>query len=50
VDSTALRAHAAAHLGRFEVPTQWWIRRQSLPTNASGEILRRRIVDEWPEV
>jgi long-chain acyl-CoA synthetase len=44
----ALRAHAEAHLGRFEVPGVWWAHPGPLPTNPSGKVLRRTIRDEWP--
>ena len=43
-----LTAHAAAHLGRFEVPSRWWIREEPLPTNASGKIAKRDVVAQWP--
>ncbi len=46
-DIAGLRSHAAQSLARFEVPTRWWIRRASLPTNATGKILRREITNEW---
>jgi len=46
-DIAGLRSHAAQSLARFEVPTRWWIRRASLPTNAPGKILRREITNEW---
>lgn len=47
-DVTALRAHAEAHLGRYEIPGLWWTRPGPLPTNPSGKILRRVIRDDWP--
>jgi long-chain acyl-CoA synthetase len=43
-----LRAHAATTLGRFEVPSRWWIRSEPLPTNASGKILKREVIAQWP--
>jgi long-chain acyl-CoA synthetase len=46
-DIAGLRSHAAQSLARFEVPTRWWMRRASLPTNATGKILRREITNEW---
>jgi len=46
-DIAGLRFHAAQSLARFAVPTRWWIRRASLPTNATGKILRREITNEW---
>jgi long-chain acyl-CoA synthetase len=47
-DVAALRAHAQAHLGRFEVPGLWWTHPGPLPTSPSGKILRRVIRDDWP--
>lgn len=43
-----LRAHAESQLGRYEVPSSWWIHPGPLPTNPSGKILRRVVRDEWP--
>ncbi|WP_245169549.1 class I adenylate-forming enzyme family protein [Burkholderia seminalis] len=43
-----LVAHASATLGRFEIPSRWWLRRHALPTNASGKILKREIIAQWP--
>jgi long-chain acyl-CoA synthetase len=48
-DIDGLRAHAARTLGRFEVPTRWWFRRDPLPTNAAGKVLRRQLRAEWAE-
>ncbi|MCK9513002.1 MAG: AMP-binding protein [Pigmentiphaga sp.] len=45
----ALREHALAHLAKFEVPSRWWLRRDALPTNATGKVLKRQLTDEWPE-
>jgi long-chain acyl-CoA synthetase len=47
-DPAALRAHAESQLGRYEVPSAWWIHPGPLPTNPSGKILRRVVRDEWP--
>jgi long-chain acyl-CoA synthetase len=46
-DTGALREHAASQLGRYEVPTTWWLHPGPLPTNPSGKILRRVVRDEW---
>jgi long-chain acyl-CoA synthetase len=43
-----LAAHAGATLGRFEIPSRWWLRYDALPTNASGKILKRELVEQWP--
>lgn len=45
-----LRKHALAHLGRFQVPSRWWLRREPLPTNASGKILKRELVESFRDV
>ncbi len=46
-DIAALRAHAGRELARFEQPARWWLRRDPLPVNATGKILRREIRAEW---
>lgn len=43
-----LREHALAHLAKFEVPSRWWLRREALPTNATGKVLKRQLIDDWP--
>ncbi|MDQ0616668.1 class I adenylate-forming enzyme family protein [Arthrobacter globiformis] len=42
-----LRIHAASTLGRFEIPSRWWLRTEKLPTNATGKVLRRQVAQEW---
>jgi long-chain acyl-CoA synthetase len=42
-----LRAHVAAHLGKFQVPSRWWLRREPLPVNATGKIDKRGLPREW---
>ena len=46
-DIGALRGHAGRELARFEQPARWWLRRDPLPVNATGKILRREIRAEW---
>ena len=46
--TSALREHAESQLGRYEVPSAWWLHPGPLPTNPSGKILRRVVRDEWP--
>ena len=46
-DIGALREHAGRELARFEQPARWWLRRDPLPVNATGKILRREIRAEW---
>lgn len=43
----ALSAHAARHLGKFEVPSRWWLRRDSLPTNATTKIDKAALRRDW---
>lgn len=43
-----LRAHAAALLARFEVPSRWWLTKEPLPTNATGKIVKREVQARWP--
>ena len=42
-----LRGHAGSELARFEQPARWWLRRDPLPVNATGKILRREIRSAW---
>nr|WP_309100161.1 AMP-binding protein [Fredinandcohnia onubensis] len=44
-----LLEHARANLGRFELPTKWWIRRSPLPTNAMSKVVRKEIQKLWLE-
>jgi len=44
---TELRTHAAAHLGKFEVPSRWWLRHERLPVNATGKIAKRELLAQW---
>jgi len=45
LDADELRAHVAAHLAAFKVPTYVEIFSEQLPRNASGKILKRAIRD-----
>jgi long-chain acyl-CoA synthetase len=36
-------------LPRYAVPTTWWLRTDSLPTNAAGKVIKRALVAAWPE-
>jgi long-chain acyl-CoA synthetase len=45
-----LREHAVVHLGRFEVPTRWWLRHDALPTNAAGKVHKRELVEGWRDI
>ncbi len=44
-----LETHAGAHLGRFEIPSRWWLRYNALPTNATGKIVKSELIAHWPE-
>ncbi|MFM0158937.1 class I adenylate-forming enzyme family protein [Paraburkholderia sediminicola] len=48
VSATEMTRHAALHLARFEVPTRWWLTYEALPTNASGKVVKRDVVQRWP--
>lgn len=50
VTAEELHTHAVARLARFEVPSRWWLRHDPLPTNATGKVLKREVVAQWPEV
>lgn len=42
-----LARHAAVHLAKFEVPSRWWLRREQLPTNATGKIAKGELKSNW---
>ena len=42
-----LARHAARHLGKFEVPSRWWLRGDPLPTNAAGKIAKAELKAGW---
>jgi long-chain acyl-CoA synthetase len=44
-----LREHVRGRLGRFEVPTKWWLRRSQLPTNAMSKVVRKQVQQLWLE-
>ena len=48
VTQEQLRAHAASHLAKFEVPSRWWLLQEPLPTNASGKVIKREVIANWP--
>ncbi|MFS0823094.1 AMP-binding protein [Bacillus sp. 1P02SD] len=41
--------HAKSSLGRFQLPTKWWISRSPLPTNAMGKVVRKEVQRLWIE-
>lgn len=43
-----LAAFAAADLGRFEVPAQWWLRTEPLPMHDSGKTDKLTLRVTWP--
>ena len=43
-----LKAYAAGQLARFEVPSRWWLTHDPLPTNASGKVIKRDVIQNWP--
>ncbi|WP_161965480.1 class I adenylate-forming enzyme family protein [Rhodococcus sp. P1Y] len=38
---------AALRLAHFAVPSRWWMRDEPLPTNDSGKVLKRVLVEQW---
>ena len=42
-DADALRAHVAARLAGFKVPTHVWIRVEPLPRNPAGKVMKREL-------
>jgi long-chain acyl-CoA synthetase len=48
LSSAELRDFAAAELAYFEVPSRWWFTAE-LPTNATGKVMKREIVETWPD-
>jgi steroid-24-oyl-CoA synthetase len=43
-----LRNFAAEHLAYFELPTSWWLRSDTLPSNDVGKVLKRELLATWP--
>jgi long-chain acyl-CoA synthetase len=48
MESRDLTDRVAGRLAYFEIPTRWWIRREPLPTNATGKVLKRELLQSWP--
>ena len=44
-----LRAHAGTTLGRFQVPTLWWLRTTLPPTTESGKVVRLALGRLWTQ-
>jgi long-chain acyl-CoA synthetase len=44
-----LSSFARDRLAYFEVPTEWWLRTSSLPSNDVGKVQKRAVLAEWPE-
>jgi long-chain acyl-CoA synthetase len=43
-----LEAFASESLAYFEVPSRWWLRREQLPTNATGKVVKQALREAWP--
>jgi long-chain acyl-CoA synthetase len=43
-----LEEWARENLAHFAVPARWWIR-ESLPTNDAGKIVKRELIQSWPQ-
>lgn len=48
VTSNDLEAFAAERLAYFEVPSRWWLKREPLPTNATGKVVKQALREAWP--
>jgi len=48
VTVTELRSFAAQHLAHFELPTSWWLRSDTLPSNDVGKVQKRVLLATWP--
>jgi long-chain acyl-CoA synthetase len=48
ITAEELRVFVAQRLAYFEVPTRWWLRHESLPTNATGKVVKQELRDSWP--
>ena len=44
VDEADLAAHVKERLAYFKVPSQWVVRSEPLPRNASGKVLRAQVL------
>ncbi|ASW87720.1 AMP-dependent synthetase [Mycobacterium intracellulare] len=43
-----LKAFVSETLAYFEIPSRWWMRREELPTNATGKVVKQLLRDSWP--
>lgn len=48
VDPHALRTFVHDTLAYFETPSRWWIRKESLPTNATSKVVKAKLAAAWP--
>jgi long-chain acyl-CoA synthetase len=48
VTEAELAAYAAGRLARFEVPSDWWLRAEELPSTDAGKIDKRSLRRDWP--
>ena len=48
VTPNELEAFASERLAYFEVPSRWWLRREQLPTNATGKVVKQPLREAWP--
>jgi long-chain acyl-CoA synthetase len=47
LSSDDVRAHVAARLAGFKVPSQVWVVDDELPRNATGKVLKRELRDTY---
>jgi long-chain acyl-CoA synthetase len=49
VTETDLVTFAAARLGRYQIPTCWWLRPEPLPMTDAGKVDKRALRRQWPD-
>jgi long-chain acyl-CoA synthetase len=49
VTDRELTTFAAAHLGRYQIPTCWWLRPEPLPMTDAGKVDKRALRTQWPD-
>jgi long-chain acyl-CoA synthetase len=49
VTEADLATFATAHLGRFQIPTCWWLRTEPLPMTDAGKVDKRALRTQWPD-
>jgi long-chain acyl-CoA synthetase len=50
IEATDLEKLARDRLAHFEVPQRWWLRREPLPTNATGKVVKSDLRTAWMQI